>query len=817
MIFFKKLCNNKLLVILISILTALNVQGQTPVVKYAFNEKNDTDSIVDETGNGYSAKLIGSAKIKKIGKFGLLSIGSTTGYVDLTSKVGSLIGNLSNFTVSTYLYVDPSLNLSANGNFVWTFSKSADINSSATGCLFYTAKNSRYAICTTNYTTEKTLNINKAADKGIWRHITYVQSGTSGAIYIDGVLKKTGTINLVPSALGATNYNYLCKSSYASDQILLNSMLCDFRIYDTNLTASQISTLTVDRAALDTVTYTDIVDTALVRLDLDDVSAVVSDINLPATGFGNTDIQWSSSNSAVISSSGVVMRPEYGSENNVVTLTATVSLNFISKTKTFDVTVLPSLSDAQSVSIDSLNLALQGNLTNLRSDLILPSSGIEGSTITWNSSNSDVLSNSGRIINRPPKGSGKTKIILTATVTKGTTAVQKTFEVYVAEDEGFVGYLFAYFTGNYITQEAIRFAISDDGYTYSALNNNEPILNSADISSTGGVRDPHILRGENNDYYMVVTDMVSANGWNSNRAMVLLKSTDLINWQSSVINIPNLYPQYANADRVWAPQTIYDPSVGKYMVYFAMRLGSSDSDKIYYAYANDRFLGLESAPKLLFDNNGLSTIDADIVYKDGKYHLFFKTEGNGNGIKKAVSDKLTSDYVLYDKYLQCTTNAVEGGCVFRMYNTDNWMLIYDMYTSGAYQFTTSTDLENFSIVQNPVNFDFTPRHGTIIPITETEKQSLIAKWSSSGVNEKQKLSFNIYPNPAKDYFNITMRDNELYNIKIQIIDILGNKIWEKEITTNNERINVSQLNPGAYIINIRKNNATLGTKKIFIN
>ena len=84
-------------------------------------------------------------------------------------------------------------------------------------------------------------------------------------------------------------------------------------------------------------------------------------------------------------------------------------------------------------------------------------------------------------------------------------------------------YLFTYFTGNQKSEEAIRFAISLDGYTYRALNGNEPVIPSEKISSTGGVRDPHILRGaDGKTFYMVVTDMVSANGWSSNRAMVLL-------------------------------------------------------------------------------------------------------------------------------------------------------------------------------------------------------------------------------------------------------------------------------------------------------
>ena len=42
-------------------------------------------------------------------------------------------------------------------------------------------------------------------------------------------------------------------------------------------------------------------------------------------------------------------------------------------------------------------------------------------------------------------------------------------------------YLFVYFTGNDKKEEAIRFALSNDGYHYRALNNNNPVVNSADI------------------------------------------------------------------------------------------------------------------------------------------------------------------------------------------------------------------------------------------------------------------------------------------------------------------------------------------------
>ena len=296
-------------------------------------------------------------------------------------------------------------------------------------------------------------------------------------------------------------------------------------------------------------------------------------------------------------------------------------------------------------------------------------------------------------------------------------------------------YLFVYFTGNRKDEEQIRFAISDNGYNFKALNHDKPVINSADISLSGGVRDPHILRGvDGKTFYMVVTDMVSALGWNSNRGMVLLKSNDLIHWTSKAINIPAVFPkEFGDVLRVWAPQTIYDPTEGKYMVYFSMLKSTpGDYDKIYYSYVNKDFTALETTPKqLFFSPDQKACIDGDIIYSNGKYHLFFKTEGHGNGIKKATADKLTGEWTLLDKYLQQTTSAVEGAGVFKLNNSSDWILMYDMYTSGRYQFTRSSDLENFKVIDQDVTMDFHPRHGTVLQITAEEASRLKAQYTTA--------------------------------------------------------------------------------------
>ncbi len=287
-------------------------------------------------------------------------------------------------------------------------------------------------------------------------------------------------------------------------------------------------------------------------------------------------------------------------------------------------------------------------------------------------------------------------------------------------------YLFVYFLGNKMSEEAIHMAVSSDGYNYYALNKNKSVLDSREISSTGGVRDPHILRCEDGKtYYMVATDMVSANGWNSNRAMVLLKSKDLINWTSNVVNIQKKYPNQEALKRVWAPQTIYDNEMKKYMVYWSMKYGDGP-DIIYYAYANNQFSDIEGVPQPLFlPKDGKSCIDGDIIYKGGKYHLFYKTEGHGNAIKKATTAMLTSrQWEESDDYKQQTQEAVEGAGIFPLIGTDKYILMYDVYMKGKYQFTETSDLENFHLIDNTFSMDFHPRHGTVMPITDRELSRL---------------------------------------------------------------------------------------------
>ena len=391
------------------------------------------------------------------------------------------------------------------------------------------------------------------------------------------------------------------------------------------------------------------------------------------------------------------------------------------------------------------SLSLKGDLNDLYTDLALPDTInlFEPFPVTWESSDTLFLTHKGQIAGRLV-GENK-KVVLTAYLhdTHSSIVKSKTFDVSIHGYEPYSNYLFVYFPAN--NNENIYYALSNDGYNYTPMNKGNRVVASDTVSIKKGLRDPHILRAPDGWFYMVNTDMKSAEGWASNRGMVLMKSKDLINWKHSTVHFPDRFKgtYFANVTRVWAPETIWDSdyqnkdgSKGRLMVYFSILTndGKVPYDKVFYAYANDDFTDLLDEPVYFYDR-GSATIDMDIVYNpvDGLYHAFYKNEGEG-GICKVTSSTLLpqkggaagSQWSKPSGTLQQTKEAVEGAGVFKLINQNSWILMYDCYMDGHYQFTSSSDLSTFKFVQDTkTSGAFTPRHGTIIPITANETAALM--------------------------------------------------------------------------------------------
>lgn len=291
------------------------------------------------------------------------------------------------------------------------------------------------------------------------------------------------------------------------------------------------------------------------------------------------------------------------------------------------------------------------------------------------------------------------------------------------------GYLLVYFGGNEPENETIRFALSDDGYNFTPLNDNKPVITQT--KGTGCARDPHITRGVDGTFYMVATDMRSELGWTSNHSIITWSSKDLINWENeTVIDLKDYIP---GTNRAWAPQAIWDPEKEMYMVYYSSSqwleesAGTSTVTCLWYAYTED-FTKFETMPEILFQTeSGADCIDGDIIKKDGKYYLYYKDQGIGD-ICYAVSDSLTGNYVApQSNVVNVRHQGVEGSFVYKLIGTDTYLMIMDSYKDGCFYLQQTDDLINFKRVKtSDYDFDFSPRHGAVIPVTDTEYAKLIS-------------------------------------------------------------------------------------------
>ncbi len=405
--------------------------------------------------------------------------------------------------------------------------------------------------------------------------------------------------------------------------------------------------------------------------------------------------------------------------------------------------VAAALSGKERVDRDVKNLNIpEGFSKNLKWDLPLDTVGKNGTEISWVSDKPEFISHEGKLLKLSPRGGKKVKVTLTAHIKGEKYSKKKSFPLYIAfEEPKYEGYLFAYFEGRGEgkLQEQLRFGVSADAVNWFALNNNRPVLSSDKIAQTGGIRDPYIMRAEDEKtFYMVATDMFTIqNGWDRNPGIVMLRSNNLTDWQHSIIDLATLYPEkFGNVKWVWAPQVIYDPVENKYMIYFTIRFNGENNLDFYYAYANDDFTGFTEEPKLMFRAK-YGAIDGDIIYKDGIYHFFYKGNTKDekgkeikNGIQQAIGTSLKGPWEEDFKYLDAYAGktVVEGSSIFKLNDSNTYILMYDLYANGRYEFQRSIDLYNFT--QTPESFtkNFYPRHGSVISITAEEAIRLNEKW-----------------------------------------------------------------------------------------
>jgi len=313
-------------------------------------------------------------------------------------------------------------------------------------------------------------------------------------------------------------------------------------------------------------------------------------------------------------------------------------------------------------------------------------------------------------------------------------------------------YLMVYFKDD---THSLYMALSPDGYTFTDVNNGKPVLAGDTIAEQKGIRDPFIMRGPDDQFYLAMTDLhILAKqkgfretdwerdgkeyGWGNNKALVLLKSSDLINWSRTNLRVDKAFSGWENLGCVWAPEMIYDENKGNIMLYFTLRI-KNGLNQLFYTYMNKDFTAMETEPKLLFQypKYNKSYIDADITKVGNKYHMFYVSHDGTAGIKQAVSDSLHTGYVYDPVWCDPEERACEAPNVWKRIGEDKWVLMYDCYGIDPHNFgfSETSDFVNFTNLgrfnegkMKSTNFE-SPKHGAVIHLTKKEAEKLAKHWS----------------------------------------------------------------------------------------
>lgn len=287
----------------------------------------------------------------------------------------------------------------------------------------------------------------------------------------------------------------------------------------------------------------------------------------------------------------------------------------------------------------------------------------------------------------------------------------------------FTKYLFCYFVGNEPHEESVHFALSSDGYHFDALNNNEKVIDQR--LGRKCCRDPYIFRDNNNVFHIIATDMRCHDGWANNNSMVVWDSKDLVNWGDERIIDFTQFDETKNANRVWAPQVIFDDKKGEYMIYWTHNNEDDDLDTIiWHAYTRD-FTTLTTKPSVLYKpSSNLCAIDADIIKHDGKYYMY-EADGAKDGICLVISENANGPYVESDdNKISVADTALEGNCAYKILGTNKYVLIADQFKKGGYFMQESEDLIHFKKVEDFSIDQLRARHGSMLHITDEEYNRL---------------------------------------------------------------------------------------------
>ncbi|GAB1315855.1 Arabinosidase [Madurella fahalii] len=312
-------------------------------------------------------------------------------------------------------------------------------------------------------------------------------------------------------------------------------------------------------------------------------------------------------------------------------------------------------------------------------------------------------------------------------------------------DPSLAGYLGVFFLG---ADPYVYFYLSNgnDPLSFRALNRGAAIMRPT--KGTGGVRDPTIIAGGGSEagkkWYIIGTDLhIGRTTWDAaqrtgSRGIFVWESTDLVNW----VNERLVVVEDGTAGMVWAPEAIWDPAKGQYLVHWASKFyptsdprhtGAPSNIRIRYAYTSD--FTTFTAPQTLIDKSPTNIIDLNFLPlngSDGQSFLrFMKDETQKNVFVEVSNTGLFGTWTRPGGGSAIIERNVEGPAAYLdNQNPSKVHLLLDFYGGDGYRPYESTNPASNSgwAASNRGNFPRNLRHGSVLPVNQTLYEALRARW-----------------------------------------------------------------------------------------
>lgn len=303
-------------------------------------------------------------------------------------------------------------------------------------------------------------------------------------------------------------------------------------------------------------------------------------------------------------------------------------------------------------------------------------------------------------------------------------------------------YLFAHMkSGHY---GVLYYSVSRDGLHWTALNGGQPVSKEYHGHAS-------IARGPDGRYYLV------GNQSDEDPYIRFWVSDDLVSWKSFGTYRPNLsdvlnHPH--TLQRIGAPKLYFDEPSGQFMLswHTPNEDGSPQDPERYWKSQRTLYVlspdlkTFRDPPRRLFDWD-MATIDTIVMPNDASpgYCAIIKDERypyydwpTGKTVRVSCGPSLTGPYPEPGPPL--SPNFREAPTIIRSPDDKAWFLYYEQYAGTSYGMTKGRTLEGpwyqvsgNSGVDEWNRFEMVPdaRHGSMIPISKTQYDALIAAYGTT--------------------------------------------------------------------------------------